>query len=271
MRLVSVLAGTAIIPLSFVLGRWTVGVRAGVVAAALVALGPFMIYYSTEARPYALLILLVLLSTLSLLRALSSERSRWWVAYAVFACAAAYTHFTSRVRARRPVRVGLAGAAGRAATARAGQCRGRDRLPSVAAGLDQDHPLPGHGALSSPGSVLPALDEDRLRPLGDRASLPADLASSGRPGGRCGRARGGYGSARRSACPRPAPGAPRAAASNVSASAGDRARGGCAGRGRALQRRCARAFGGRATSSRRGPATASCSGRWSAIRRGSGA
>ncbi|MGB9184983.1 MAG: glycosyltransferase family 39 protein [Solirubrobacteraceae bacterium] len=95
MRLVSLLAGTAIIPLSFVLGRWTVGARAGLVAAALVALSPFMIYYSTEARPYALLILLVLLSTLSLLRALSSGGSKWWVAYAVFACAAAYTHFTS--------------------------------------------------------------------------------------------------------------------------------------------------------------------------------
>jgi hypothetical protein len=67
----------------------------GLLAAALVALSPFLIYYSSEGRPYALLVLLVLLATLSLLRALRTMRWTWWLAYSVFACAAAYTHFTS--------------------------------------------------------------------------------------------------------------------------------------------------------------------------------
>jgi hypothetical protein len=95
LKLVSLLAGTATIPLTYALGRVTVGARAAVVGCALVALSPFLIFYSTEARPYALLVLLILLSTLALLRAVRAGGLGWWAAYAVFACAAAYTHFTS--------------------------------------------------------------------------------------------------------------------------------------------------------------------------------
>src|SRR5947209_2753469 len=94
LKLVSLLAGTATIPLTYLLGRVTVGKRAGLVACALVALSPFLIFYSTEARPYALLVLLCLLSTLALLRALKTSESRWWALYAVCACGVAYTHFT---------------------------------------------------------------------------------------------------------------------------------------------------------------------------------
>ena len=56
-RLPSLLAGTATIPLVFLVGDRTVGRRAGLVAAALVALSPFMIYYSAEARGYQVMIL----------------------------------------------------------------------------------------------------------------------------------------------------------------------------------------------------------------------
>jgi 4-amino-4-deoxy-L-arabinose transferase-like glycosyltransferase len=95
LKLVSLLAGTATIPLIYVLGRRTIGVLAAVVACALAALSPFLIFYSTEARPYALLVLLLLLSTLALLNALETGGRRWWVAYAALSCAAAYTHFTA--------------------------------------------------------------------------------------------------------------------------------------------------------------------------------
>ena len=74
---------------------FTVGVRAALIGCTLVALCPFLIFYSTEARPYALMVLLVLLSTLALLRAVRSGGFAAWAAYAVFACAAAYTHFTA--------------------------------------------------------------------------------------------------------------------------------------------------------------------------------
>ena len=92
-RLVSLVAGTAAIPLTALLGLWTVGRRAALVGASCMALSPYMIFYSTEARPFMLMMLLVLLSTLALLRALDTGRPVWWIAYAVCTCGAFYTHY----------------------------------------------------------------------------------------------------------------------------------------------------------------------------------
>jgi mannosyltransferase len=94
LRLPSLLAGIAAIPLVYQLGERTVGRPAAVVATALTALSPFMIFYSTEARSYQLLIVLVLLSTIALLAAIADGRARWWIAYGAFSCAAMYTHYT---------------------------------------------------------------------------------------------------------------------------------------------------------------------------------
>ena len=94
-RTPSLLAGVAAIPLVYVLGRRTTGRSAGLVAAALTALAPFMIFYSTEARAYQLMAVLVVLSTLALLTAVERGGTRWWVAYAACASLAAYAHYTS--------------------------------------------------------------------------------------------------------------------------------------------------------------------------------
>ncbi len=95
LRMISLLSGVATIPLTYLLARWTVGVRAALVAATLVAFSPFLTFYSSEARAYSLMVVLCLLSTLALLKAIRSGKRDWWVAYAVFSCAAMYTHFTS--------------------------------------------------------------------------------------------------------------------------------------------------------------------------------
>ena len=95
MRLPSLVAGTATIPLVYLLGVRTVGRAAGLVAAAVMALSPFMIYYSGEARAYALMIAFVTATALALLAAIRTGRTRWWVIYAVCSCAALYTHYTS--------------------------------------------------------------------------------------------------------------------------------------------------------------------------------
>ena len=58
LRLPALIAGTATIPLVYLLGLRTVGRRAALLASALTALSPFMIYYSAEARAYGLLMLL---------------------------------------------------------------------------------------------------------------------------------------------------------------------------------------------------------------------
>jgi len=94
LRLPSLLAGIATVPLVYVLGVRTLGRRAGVVGAGLFALSPMATFFATQARAYALLMLLVVLSTLSLLRALDTNDPRWWVAVVFVNAAAMYTHYT---------------------------------------------------------------------------------------------------------------------------------------------------------------------------------
>jgi Dolichyl-phosphate-mannose-protein mannosyltransferase len=94
-RLPSLIAGTATIPLVYLVAVRTLDRTAGAIAAAVIALSPFMIYYSVEARAYAVMIALLTLSTLALLHAVSSGRTRWWVVYAICACGALYSHYTS--------------------------------------------------------------------------------------------------------------------------------------------------------------------------------
>ena len=94
-RLPSLLAGILTIPLVYLVGLRTIGRAGALVAAALTAFSPFMIYYSTEARAYGLMMFLVTLSTLAMLTAVDTRRARWWVLYGVCSCAAFYTHYTS--------------------------------------------------------------------------------------------------------------------------------------------------------------------------------
>ncbi len=53
-RLPSMLAGIALIPVLFELGRRTFGPRVGLIAALLATLNPYLIWYSVEARAYSL-------------------------------------------------------------------------------------------------------------------------------------------------------------------------------------------------------------------------
>ncbi len=95
LRMPSLIAGVATVPLVYVLGARTVGRAAGLAGAALFALSPFAIFYASEARAYALMTLIVVLSTLALLRALETNERRWWVAFALLQAAAMYSHYTA--------------------------------------------------------------------------------------------------------------------------------------------------------------------------------
>jgi 4-amino-4-deoxy-L-arabinose transferase-like glycosyltransferase len=70
LRSLSALAGVATVPVAYLLGTELRGRRAGIVAAALVAVNPMLLWYSQEARSYALLVLLTALATLYFVRAL---------------------------------------------------------------------------------------------------------------------------------------------------------------------------------------------------------
>ena len=94
LRIPAVAAGILTIPVVFAIGDRTIGRRAALLAAALVALSPILIWYSIELRAYALAILLSSASTLALLIAVERARLAWWSAYAILVAAAAYTHYT---------------------------------------------------------------------------------------------------------------------------------------------------------------------------------
>jgi 4-amino-4-deoxy-L-arabinose transferase-like glycosyltransferase len=94
-RVPSLVLGTATVPVIYLLGRRTFGRAAGLLAAAMITLSPFAIFYSTEARAYATMVFLVALSTLALLYALERAGRLWWVVYAASACAALYAHYSA--------------------------------------------------------------------------------------------------------------------------------------------------------------------------------
>ncbi len=97
-RLPSLLAGAAAVPLVYLLGARTVGRRAALLGATFAAISPFLVFYGSEARAYALLMALLLICTLALLGALRPGASRWWWAlFAVSGAASLYTHYTAAI------------------------------------------------------------------------------------------------------------------------------------------------------------------------------
>ena len=94
MRLVSAVAGTLTIGVAFLAGRELAGDRAGVYGAALVAANALLIWYSQEARSYALVSLLSAIAFVSFLRLIGDGPSRWalfvWLISSVGAVATHY-------------------------------------------------------------------------------------------------------------------------------------------------------------------------------------
>lgn len=72
LRSLSALLGTATVPIAYAAGNALAGRRTGLITAALVAVSPFLAWYSQEARSYVLLVLLATLSALLFSRALDS-------------------------------------------------------------------------------------------------------------------------------------------------------------------------------------------------------
>ena len=93
LRSLSALIGTLTVPVAYVVGAQLVSRRSGLAAAALVAVSPLLVYYSQEARPYALAILLGGLSVGLFARALEaaspSPRPRSLAAALLALCALA--------------------------------------------------------------------------------------------------------------------------------------------------------------------------------------
>jgi len=93
LRSVSALAGVATVPLAYLLGAELSSRRAGIVAAALVAVNPMLLWYSQEGRAYALFVLFTALSLLYFVRALDRGRRRDSVAWGIASALALATHY----------------------------------------------------------------------------------------------------------------------------------------------------------------------------------
>lgn len=93
LRSLSALAGTATIPVVYCAGRTLVSRSAGLVAALLVGTSPFLIWYSQEARSYALFTLLTSLALLMFARALRQPSVKALVGWAAFSELALATHY----------------------------------------------------------------------------------------------------------------------------------------------------------------------------------
>ena len=82
-RLPSLLAGVALVPALYWVGSVIYDKRTGWVAALLAALAPFTVWYSQEARMYAIFMLLATLAIGAEVQAIRLGRTAWWVAYGV--------------------------------------------------------------------------------------------------------------------------------------------------------------------------------------------
>jgi mannosyltransferase len=93
LRSLSALAGVALIPVLYSASWKLVSRRAGLIAAALAACSPLLIWYSQEARSYELLALLTALSLLAFAYARARPTPRALVAWVIACALALATHY----------------------------------------------------------------------------------------------------------------------------------------------------------------------------------
>lgn len=93
LRSFSALAGAATVPVAFLVGAELRGRATGIVAAALVAVNPMLVWYSQEARAYALFALLASLSLLYFVRGLEHGRRRDLTLWGLVSGLALATHY----------------------------------------------------------------------------------------------------------------------------------------------------------------------------------
>jgi 4-amino-4-deoxy-L-arabinose transferase-like glycosyltransferase len=103
LRSLSAVFGAATIPVSYFVGRELASRRAGLIAAAMVAVNPMLIWYSQEARSYALLVFFGALSLLFFVRALRTHGGRdlalWALASALALCSHYFAVFAVGIEA----------------------------------------------------------------------------------------------------------------------------------------------------------------------------
>ncbi len=120
LRSLSALCGVLVVPVAYGAGSKLISRRAGLIAAALTACSPLLIWYSQEARSYEMLVLLSSVSLLAFAYVLESPTSRRVAAWVIASALALATHYYAILavvpeaawllwahRSRRPAQVGV--------------------------------------------------------------------------------------------------------------------------------------------------------------------
>jgi mannosyltransferase len=120
LRSLSAVCGVLVVPVAYGAGAKLISRRAGLIAAALSACSPLLIWYSQEARSYEMLVFLSSVSLLAFAYALEDPTSRRVAAWVVASALALATHYYAILavvpeaawllwvhRSRRPVQVGV--------------------------------------------------------------------------------------------------------------------------------------------------------------------
>jgi uncharacterized membrane protein len=92
LRLPSVLFGVGSLPLCYCVARRLTSATPALLTTLVLAIAPFHIWYSQDARMYAQLLFFSLLSTVVLLQAVTQARWQWWAGYVLAVTAGMYTH-----------------------------------------------------------------------------------------------------------------------------------------------------------------------------------
>ena len=120
LRSLSALCGVLVVPVAYGAGARLISRRAGLIAAALTACSPLLIWYSQEARSYEMLVLLSSVSLLAFAYVLASPTPRVVAAWVIASALALATHYYAILavvpeaawllwvyRSRRAVQVGV--------------------------------------------------------------------------------------------------------------------------------------------------------------------
>ncbi len=122
LRSLSALAGTVTVPVAYAAGAKLISRRTGLILAALTACNPFLVWYSQEARSYALLVLLSAVALLAFAYLRARPTRGWMITWTVACALALATHYYAalavlpeavwlfrRYRSHRMIRLGLEG------------------------------------------------------------------------------------------------------------------------------------------------------------------
>jgi mannosyltransferase len=94
LRSLSAVAGVAVVPMMYGIGAKLISRRAGLIAAALTACNPLLVWYSQEARAYSLMVAFSALSLLAFVHLLEERiERRWLITWTVAAALALATHY----------------------------------------------------------------------------------------------------------------------------------------------------------------------------------